>query len=141
MLQWWRISLLRYITLAFERLGISDDFCSMFGKYFRSQRNTKYVKNSYAKTAGFPVCLLGIFMLWLTQHARSVTSQISWEHSKFHGLYTIFSSILFWSKRITIFARLSLLWQPWKKCRFFEFSRNFHWIHEKFWRICNKIEC
>ena len=109
----------------------------MFGKYFRSQRNTKHVKNSYAKTAGLPACLLGIFMLWLTQHACSVTSQISWEHSKFHGLLTIFSSILFWSKQITIFARLSPLGQPWKKCRFI-------WIFTEFpldsWKVLKNLQ-
>ena len=111
----------------------------MFGKYFRSQRNTKHVKNSYAKTAGLPACLLGIFMLWLTQHACSVTSQISWEHSKFHGLLTIFSSILFWSKQITIFARLSPLGQPWKKCRFIWIFTEFPLDSRKKREICPKL--
>ena len=66
-----------YITLAIKSLVVSGHSSSMFGKYFEAKEVTKQVKNSYAKTAGLPVCLLGIFMLWLTQHACSVTSQIS----------------------------------------------------------------
>ena len=69
-------TLLGLAALAFERLVISGHSSSVFGKYFRGQRNHKTheeFKNSYAKTAGLVACLLGIF----TRHVHSATSQVS----------------------------------------------------------------
>ena len=121
-------------ALAFENLVISDDFHSMFGKYFWSQRNHKTCekflrKNSWISSLSSRNfhALVDPTRLQCYQSNQLRTLYVSW------ALNDIFVCFILIKTNNNI-RQLSPLWQPWtnlaKMCRFFAFSRIFLLIYE-----------